>query len=134
MNLLRIYQCLGDETRLRILHLLQEGELCVCHLQAILREPQVKVSKHLACLRRHGLVEARREANWMIYRLPARPGRALRLNLACLHVCAEEHALLRRDRERLRRLRPRLTADSPLGCGAKAPRSAASGRGTAAAK
>ncbi len=48
MSLIQIYQCLCDETRLRILHLLQDGELCVCHFQQILEEPQVKISKHLA--------------------------------------------------------------------------------------
>lgn len=117
MSLIQIYQCFCDETRLRILHLLQQRELCVCHLQAILREPQVKISKHLGYLKRHGLVEARREANWMIYRLPARPSRELRANLACLQDCAAEHALLRRDLERFRKLAPQLSADGPL-CGA----------------
>ena len=46
MSLVQIYQCLCDETRLRILNLLHEGELCVCHIQDILGEPQVKISKH----------------------------------------------------------------------------------------
>ena len=84
MSLVRIYRCLCDPTRLRLLHLLGAGELCVCHFQEILGEPQVKVSKHLAYLRAHGLVEARREANWMVYRLPARPSRELAATLACL--------------------------------------------------
>ena len=67
MGLIQIYQCLCDLTRLRILNLLTEGELCVCHFQEILGEPQVKVSKHLAYLRTRGLVLARKEANWVIY-------------------------------------------------------------------
>ena len=71
MGLIQIYQCLCDLTRLRILNLLTEGELCVCHFQEILSEPQVKVSKHLAYLKARGLVVARKEANWMIYSLPA---------------------------------------------------------------
>ena len=57
MDLVSIYQCLCDHTRLRILHALTGGPLCVCHLQEILGEPQVKVSKHLAYLKQHGMVE-----------------------------------------------------------------------------
>jgi ArsR family transcriptional regulator, arsenate/arsenite/antimonite-responsive transcriptional repressor len=117
-DLVRIYQCLCDRTRLRLLHLLAEGPLCVCHLQEALGEPQVKISKHLAYLRRHGLVEARREANWMIYRLPARPSPELRANLACLQDCAREDPRFRADRERLRRRRSRFASSGPLGCGA----------------
>ena len=48
MDLVQIYQCFCDLTRLRILHLLTKSPLCVCHFQDILREPQVKISKHLA--------------------------------------------------------------------------------------
>jgi ArsR family transcriptional regulator len=107
MSLLQIYQCLCDQTRLRILHLLAEGPLCVCHLQEVLDEPQVKVSKHLAYLRTHGLVQARREANWMVYRLPARPSRELKANLACLQDCVREAPVFGADRVRLRRLRAR---------------------------
>ena len=60
---------LTDETRLRILNLLNEGELCVCDLMRILKEPQSKISRHLGYLRRSGLVEARKEGLWMHYRL-----------------------------------------------------------------
>jgi ArsR family transcriptional regulator len=104
MSLIKIYQCLCDQTRLRILQLLGGGPLCVCHIQEALAEPQVKVSKHLAYLRAHGLVETRREANWMIYRLPDRPSRELKANLACLQDCAREDAIFARDRSRLSRL------------------------------
>ena len=90
MSLVQIYQCLCDLTRLRILHLLGDGELCVCHFQEILGEPQVKVSKHLAYLRTHGLVECRKEANWMIYRLTSNPSPELSANLACLQDCVTE--------------------------------------------
>jgi len=58
MNLVQIYRCLCDKTRLRILHLLKQGPLCVCHFQDILQVPQVAVSKHLAYLRKTGMVEA----------------------------------------------------------------------------
>jgi len=60
MDLVGIYQCFCDHTRLRILHLLTRSPLCVCHFQEILDEPQVKTSKHLAYLRSRGMVAATR--------------------------------------------------------------------------
>jgi ArsR family transcriptional regulator len=63
------YKALSDRTRLRILALLVDGELCVCHIHDVLRLPQPTTSRHLAYLRRAGLVEARREGTWMHYRL-----------------------------------------------------------------
>jgi ArsR family transcriptional regulator len=90
VKLIHIYECLCDETRLRILHLLTRGPLCVCHLQAILREPQVKVSKHLTYLRKRGLVECRRNQNWMIYQLPVKRPPELEAQLKCLQDCAGE--------------------------------------------
>lgn len=67
----RLFKALSDETRLRILALLGEGELCVCDLMAILDLPQSTVSRHLAYLRNVGLVEDRRQGVWMYYRLTA---------------------------------------------------------------
>jgi ArsR family transcriptional regulator len=68
-ELVTVYKALADETRLRILSLLKDGEVCVCHIHGGLRMPQPTVSRHLAYLRRSGLVEARREGVWMHYRL-----------------------------------------------------------------
>ncbi len=116
MSLVQIYHCLCDETRLRILCLLCDGELCVCHLQEVLGEPQVKISKHLAYLRAHGLVAARRKANWMIYSLPSTPSRELSANLACLQDCSREQAVFRRDAECLRKLKDRFKEESPICC------------------
>ena len=73
-------EALADETRLRILNLLGEGELCVCDLMRVLKEPQSKVSRHLAYLRRAKLVEARQSGMWMYYRL-AKPGTAMFRNV-----------------------------------------------------
>jgi ArsR family transcriptional regulator len=125
MKLIQIYQCLCDETRLRILNLLGAGELCVCHIQSVLGEPQVKVSKHLAYLKRRGLVCSRRDANWMIYGLPARPSGELSANLACLQDCTRENPAYRRDGARLRKLKGRFATSGPACCGTaahKAPR------------
>jgi ArsR family transcriptional regulator len=92
--------------------LLGEGPLCVCHLQAVLGEPQVKVSKHLAYLKERGLVEANREANWMVYRLPEKRSRELAANLACLQDCAAEDPIFRRDAGRLLKIRARLAKEA----------------------
>jgi ArsR family transcriptional regulator, arsenate/arsenite/antimonite-responsive transcriptional repressor len=106
VKLVQIYQCLCDETRLRLLHLLLQGPLCVCHFQTVLGEPQVKISKHLGYLKTRGLVAAKREGNWMIYALPAERARSaeLKANLACLQDCAAENAVFKRDLARLRKL------------------------------
>ena len=65
----RLFQALGDATRLRILGLLLTGEVCVCHIYESLRISQPKASRHLAYLRRAGLVETRRHGLWIYYRL-----------------------------------------------------------------
>lgn len=116
MDLIEIYACLCDRTRLRILNILGQGPLCVCHFQEVLQEPQVKISKHLAYLRRRGLVEVEREGNWMIYELPSKPSHELKANLACLQDCARENAVFRRDLARLRKMAPQLARNSPCGC------------------
>jgi len=113
MDLVRIHECLCDRTRLRIMNLLLDGPLCVCHLQEVLREPQVKVSRHLAYLRRRGLLAAERCGQWMIYRLPADPPSALAAQLACLQDAAAEEAVFRRDGQRLAKLRKSLGPESP---------------------
>lgn len=64
-----IFGALADATRLRIMSLLQEGELCVCDVMSVLKEPQSKVSRHLAYLRKAGMVETRKEGLWMYYRI-----------------------------------------------------------------
>lgn len=64
-----VYAALADPTRLRILSLLGDGEICVCHIHASLDVPQPTASRHLAYLRKAGLVEARRDGVWMHYKL-----------------------------------------------------------------
>ena len=113
MDLLRIYQCFCDRTRLRLLNLLLQGPLCVCHLQEVLREPQVKISKHLAYLKERGLVEAERCGTWMIYRLPDKRPAQLAANLACLQDCAGEERLFRDDVARLKKVRAGFDAQTP---------------------
>ncbi|MGZ5472426.1 MAG: ArsR/SmtB family transcription factor [Thermoanaerobaculia bacterium] len=63
-----LFQALGDRTRLRILNLLADGEVCVCFFVEVLGEPQPKISRHLGVLRAADLVAARRDGKWMHYR------------------------------------------------------------------
>jgi ArsR family transcriptional regulator len=64
-----LFRALADPTRLRLLNLIADREICVCYFVGILRISQPKVSRHLAYLRRVGVVAARREGRWMHYRL-----------------------------------------------------------------
>lgn len=124
MDLVKIYQCFCDRTRLRILNLLCEGPLCVCHFQELLNEPQVKISKHLGYLKTHGLVAAAREGNWMIYSLPDKMPGELKANLACLQDCAREDSAFRRDLAKFKAVRPEFAKTSPI-CSPKKMKSAA---------
>ena len=67
---LAVFKACADETRLRILFLLTERELCVCELVEVLGMPQGKISRHLAVLKHAGLVRDRREGTWIYYALP----------------------------------------------------------------
>lgn len=69
----RFFLALGDPTRLRLLHLMGEQEVCVCFLVEILGAPQPKISRHLAYLRAAGVVSARRDGKWMHYRIVMPP-------------------------------------------------------------
>ena len=64
-----LFKALADETRLRILGLLLTGEVCVCHIHESLKIPQPKASRHLAYLRKAGLVATRRDGLWVNYRM-----------------------------------------------------------------
>lgn len=133
MELVRIYECLCDTTRLRLLHVLAQGPLCVCHFQEVLREPQVKISKHLAYLRERGLVTSERQGNWVIYELPAKPSRELEVNLACLQDCVREDPRFQRDLARLAALAPAIAGVAGCGCDPAAGRKAGTRRAGARA-
>lgn len=83
----RRFRALSDRTRLRILHLLRAGELCVCDLVAVIGAPQPKISRHLAYLRNAGLVLARKQGLWSYYGLAAPRDRLHRKLLECLACC-----------------------------------------------
>lgn len=101
MKLIQIYECLCDETRLRILNLLSATPLCVSHLQQVLDLSQVKVSKHLAYMKDRGMVEAARYENWMLYSLTKEPCPELDNNLKCLQDCVQEYSIFKEDLKKL---------------------------------
>lgn len=86
------FQALGDETRLRLLNLMGDQELCVCYLVEILGESQPNISRHLAYLRRAGLVSARREGKWMHYRI------AMPLEAGAVRVLRDTLEWLKQDK------------------------------------
>jgi ArsR family transcriptional regulator, arsenate/arsenite/antimonite-responsive transcriptional repressor len=97
----RFFQALGDNTRLRILNLIGDQEICVCYFVEILGGPQPKISRHLAYLRRAGIVAVRREGKWMHYRIVMPPhigaAQILRQTLGWL----KEEKTMQADRARL---------------------------------
>jgi ArsR family transcriptional regulator len=68
-DLVKLFAALADPTRLRLLNLMDGREVCVCYFVEILKQGQPKISRHLAYLRRAGIVEARRDGKWMHYRI-----------------------------------------------------------------
>lgn len=99
-----LFRALADRTRLRLLSLMGEDEICVCFLVEVLKTNQPKISRHLAYLRRAGVVAARREGKWMHYRIvepsdehAARIFREVRTWLA-------SDPVLQRDRARMNKI------------------------------
>ena len=92
MEFIKVYKCLCDGQRLRILNLLKEGPLCVCHLVEILAADQVKISKQLRYMKELGMVRGEREAQWMIYQLQDKPHPVLIENLKCLQDLSNERS------------------------------------------
>lgn len=95
------FRALADRTRLRLLNLLRSDEVCVCFFVEVLKTNQPKISRHLAYLRRAGIVSARREGPWMHYRVaePADADAARVLGGVMIWLANEEE--MQRDRARL---------------------------------
>jgi ArsR family transcriptional regulator, arsenate/arsenite/antimonite-responsive transcriptional repressor len=94
---------IADPTRLRILNLVLGGELCVCDIVNALRIPQPTVSRHLAYLRRAGLVEARRAGLWIHYKLAAPQTMFHKKLIECLGCCFQDVPQLAKDTKQLKR-------------------------------
>jgi ArsR family transcriptional regulator len=99
-----LFRALADRTRLRLLNLMGDNEVCVCFLVEALGMSQPKISRHLAYLRRAGIVAARREGKWMHYRLrkPTEPHAAAVLDTVRAYF--ESNGEMRADRSRLVKL------------------------------
>ncbi len=97
----RLFRAFSDRTRLRILNLLRSGELCVCDLVRVIGVPQPKISRHLAYLRRAGLVTARKEGLWMHYELASSRNAFHQKLLECLACCFPDVPELAADLKRL---------------------------------
>ena len=98
-----MFRAFSDPTRLRVLNLLGAGELCVCDLVRVIDVPQPKVSRHLAYLRKAGLVTSRRDGPWMHYALSPTKSEFHRKLLECLACCFTDVPELRRDLKTLGR-------------------------------
>lgn len=117
-------KALADPTRLRILGLVAGGEVCVCHLHEALGIPQSTASRHLAYLRRAGLVDGRRQGLWVYYRLAKLPDDILHTLVGAVTHCVGHADTVARDRKRLERATgccvvdacpPELTCCAPSG-------------------
>jgi ArsR family transcriptional regulator len=104
LSLELLLRALGDRTRLRLLNLMGEDEVCVCFFVEVIETNQPKISRHLAYLRRAGVVEARRDGKWMHYRIvkPTDP-RAARVLQEVLESLSDDPEM-QRDRQRLERM------------------------------
>jgi ArsR family transcriptional regulator len=100
-NFERFFQALGDNTRLRLLNLMGDQELCVCYFVEILDQSQPKISRHLAYLRNAGIVSARRDGKWMHYRIVMPPNDSAAKVLQQVLQSLREEKSMQADRTRL---------------------------------
>jgi len=100
-NIELLFKALADRTRLRLINMIGDSEVCVCFFVAILKTSQPKISRHLAYLRPAGIVSARREGKWMHYRLVDPPDEDAARIFREVRAALAEHSELQRDREKL---------------------------------
>jgi ArsR family transcriptional regulator len=96
-----LFKALADRTRLRLISLIGDSEVCVCFFVVILKTSQPKISRHLAYLRRAGIATARREGKWMHYRLAEPPDEHAARIFREVRAALSEHPEMQRDREKL---------------------------------
>ena len=100
-NFERFFQALGDNTRLRLLNLMGDQELCVCYFVEILAQSQPKISRHLAYLRNAGIVSARRDGKWMHYRIVMPPNDGAARVLQQMLQSFKDEKTMQADRSKL---------------------------------
>jgi len=114
-EIMAVTKALADETRVRLLAALQDGELCVCQLIELIGLAPSTVSKHLSILRSARLIEGRKNGRWMYYRLAGEQGTpAARMALAWLLEALKDSPLILEDRRRLAQV---MKAGCDEGCG-----------------
>jgi ArsR family transcriptional regulator len=99
-----VFKGRADSTRLRILGLLLTGEVCVCHIHESLRISQPKASRHLAYLRKVGLVDTRRDGLWVYYRLATLPDAMLSTIQGTVSNALKHMEIIRKDVDRLQKM------------------------------
>ena len=109
-----MFQAFCHRIRLRILHLLQEGEMCVGNIVKILQAPQPKVSRHLAVMKRAKLVQVRRDGQWVHYSLAPVQSTFHRKLLECAANCFDEVPEIQGDKARIEEMRTLDTGCCPL--------------------
>jgi ArsR family transcriptional regulator len=100
-NIEFLFKALADRTRLRLISLIGDTEVCVCFFVVVLKISQPKISRHLAYLRRAGIVSARREGKWMHYRLAEPPDEHAARIFREVRASLAEHPEFQHDREKL---------------------------------
>jgi ArsR family transcriptional regulator, arsenate/arsenite/antimonite-responsive transcriptional repressor len=99
-----LFRALADRTRLRLLSLMGDDEVCVCFFVEVLKTNQPKISRHLSYLRRAGVVAARREGKWIHYRVVEPPDPAAARIFREVRGCLANDEAMQRDRVRLEKL------------------------------
>ena len=95
----KVFKALSDETRLRILKMLEHRPLCVCEIQYVLKGSQPNVSHHLKTLHEAGLVESKKDGLWISYRLPEKPASPLHgAALSLVRKSLAEDGVIKKDR------------------------------------
>ncbi len=118
-----LFKALADKTRLRILALLGNNEVCVCHIHDSLGLPQPTVSRHLAYLRKSGLVATRRDGVWMHYQMSRSLNPAIQDVIAAAVKALDQSPATTQDRKQFQRSFGQLyVLDSPGGGACCAPR------------
>jgi ArsR family transcriptional regulator len=99
----QLFRALADPTRLRLINLMSEQEICVCYFIEVIGAPQPKISRHLAYLRRAGIVAARRDGKWMHYKLTIPQNSHAASILRSTIEALQQDREMQRDCERLNR-------------------------------
>lgn len=99
-----IFKALSDETRLRVIKLLQERELCVCELIQVLNMSQPRISRHLSVLKNAGIVDDRREGKWVYYSLRAgAENNDVKPILKTMSLLANDNSVVKKDKKNLKK-------------------------------